>query len=153
MNKYTSLFVLLAVIVLGAVYFAYNGSLNKAPVVAENTNGTRAPVVATVTSISIANVTSPASAVLAGAKNITWQTSNYPSGVGVNINLLKKVSDSPREFVNVRTIAKDTPNDGQESWTPKTGETGDDLYIEITCSSTYQFNAGCKLGGDVLKVN
>ncbi|OGI57432.1 hypothetical protein A3B85_01100 [Candidatus Nomurabacteria bacterium RIFCSPHIGHO2_02_FULL_37_13] len=141
MNKNTYI-VLLIIIILGIVFWVYY--LPKK----ETITGT-----ATVSTLSIADDTSTASAVLAGAKTVIWQTSNYPTNTGVNINLIRKTSDSPRQFEIVRTIAVDTANDGQETWTPQAGENLDDLYIEVTCSNTYQFKAGCQLSGDALKVN
>lgn len=95
-----------------------------------------------------------ASVILANNKVITWQTSGYPANVGVNINLLKKISGSTSTtYTLVRTIAKDTTNDGQEDWTPQSGEKGSDLYIEVTCSSTYQFKQGCQLSGAPVRAN
>jgi hypothetical protein len=102
------------------------------------------------------NTPSAVAAVLSGIsaqKTITWQTVNYPKNVGVNINLLRKISDSPRTLVLVRRIAIETPNDGQEVWLPQVGETGDNLYVEVTCSRTYQFRAGCHFSSDPVKVN
>lgn len=97
--------------------------------------------------------TNTASIILSKEKVVKWQTSNYPNGVGVNINLLKKVSSSPDSFVFVRNIIKDTPNDGVETWMPSNTDTGGDLYVEVVCSGTYQFKTGCKLGGSPVKVN
>jgi hypothetical protein len=108
---------------------------------------------ATVSTLSISGVTSPASAVLAGTKNIHWKTDNYPSRAGVNINLIRKISDSPKEFSFVRSIKTDTPNDGEDFWVPQNGENADDLYIEVTCSNTYEFKAGCSLSTDPIKAN
>lgn len=110
---------------------------------------------ATISVKSISNSSSGfASVILANNKVIAWQTSGYPANVGVNINLLKKISDSTATtYTLVRTIAKDTANDGQENWTPQLGESGGDLYIEVTCSSTYQFKQGCQLSGAPVRVN
>jgi len=147
MNKNTYI-VLLVIIVLGVIFFAYRSSL-KEEVSPTNpvTNG------ATVSTLSIINVTSPALAVLAGAKIISWQTANYPTDVGVNINLIRKTSDSPRQFTLVRTLTTDTPDDGEELWTPQKGENTSDLYVEVTCSSSYEFKAGCSLASEPIKVN
>lgn len=86
-------------------------------------------------------------------KTIRWQTQNYPQGAGVNINLLRKTSESPVAWEFVRTIAVDTANDNQESWLPLPGENTGDVYIEVTCSNTYKFKGGCKLGGGPIKVD
>ncbi len=142
MNK-TGYIVLLVVVVLGLVYWLYNG--NKQEVSTD--------VEATVLTQSVVNASGPASAVLAGAKTVNWQTNNYPSEVGVNINLLRKVSDSPNQFALVRTIVAETPNDGQETWIPGAGENTSDLYVEVTCSSAHQFKAGCSLTDGAVKVN
>jgi len=107
--------------------------------------------------VSITSVTKSssglASIILANERLINWQTSNYPSGVGVDINLIRKTSNTPESFSLVRKIAVNTPNDGQEKWTPQSGEIGDDMYIEVVCSSTYKFTEGCQLGGKPIKVN
>lgn len=108
----------------------------------------------TLGSVSMTNTnTGTASAVLAGQRTITWQSANYPANVGVNINLLRKVSANPAQYSLVRVIAKDTPNDGAESWTPLAGETGSDMYIEVTCSTTNKFPNGCKLGNNIIPAN
>ncbi len=108
---------------------------------------------ATISTLSVSNVTSSALAVLAGTKTVNWKTSNYPSDAGVNISLIRKISDSPREFTLVRTLEMDTPNDGEEAWTPQAGENTDNLFIEVTCSSIYQFSLGCSLSSDPIKIN
>lgn len=87
-----------------------------------------------------------AAVIFSGSRIIRWQTSTYPGGVGVDINLLRKVSNSPTTFTLVRQIAKDTPNTGKKTWIPSAGETGNDLYIEVTCTNTYQFKQGCQAG-------
>src|SRR3989338_4233180 len=76
-----------------------------------------------------------------------------PTDVGVNINLIRKISDSPNQFVIVRAITTDTPNDGQETWIPQDGENTSDLYVEVTCLNTYQFTAGCSIFDGAVKVN
>jgi len=146
MNKNRYIFVSLVVIVLVIVFFALRPSQKK-----EEVSPTSS--VATVSTLSITDVTSPASAVLAGAKNINWQTANYPANAGVNINLIRKISDSPREFTLVRTLETDTANDGQETWIPQNGENTNNLYVEVTCSNNYQFQAGCSLSSEPIKVN
>jgi peptidoglycan hydrolase-like protein with peptidoglycan-binding domain len=118
------------------------------------TQGASAKPTATISSVSVESSNSgAATALLSNEKIIKWRTSGYPAGVGVNINLIKKVSDSPKAYKLVRVIAVDTSNDGQENWTPTSTETGSDLYIEITCSSTYHFTQGCRVTGDPIKVN
>ncbi len=80
-----------------------------------------------------------------GSKEVKWETSGYPKGVGVNINLIKKVSSDPDEYVLVRKIAEDTSNDGKYRWFPSKDETGDDYFIEVTCIESHQFNGGCQI--------
>ncbi len=109
---------------------------------------------ASVSAVSVRNTTgSTASVFLANSKNITWQTSDYPANAGVNINLLRKTNDNPQTFVLVRSIVKDTANDGTETWIPQNGETSGDLYIEVTCSNTYNFVGGCQLSGQPARAN
>lgn len=98
------------------------------------------------------DTTGTAAVLLSNQKIVTWRTVGYPSSIGVNINLLRKVSDSPKVLVLVRRLATDTPNDGSEIWVPQAGETGDNIYVEVTCSSTFQFRAGCQMSGDPVKV-
>ncbi len=105
-------------------------------------------------SVSDLNTDLTAAATLSGGKVVTWKTSDYPKDAGVNINLIRKTGDSPVTYVLVRTIAEDTPNDGEEKWTLNQGENTNDLYLEITCSTTYQFQNGCKISsGEPIKVN
>lgn len=94
-----------------------------------------------------------ATAFLSNYKIVTWKTANYPQNIGVNINLLRKVSDSPQAFVLIRNIAHNTLNDGSETWIPESDEKSDNVYIEITCSNTYSFKNGCKLSNNLAKVN
>jgi cytoskeletal protein RodZ len=79
-------------------------------------------------------------------KVITWSAEAYPKGVGVNINLLRKASDSPLSYSLVRQIALNSENDGQESWTPAANEKSGDMYVEVTCSTDYGFVKGCITG-------
>jgi peptidoglycan hydrolase-like protein with peptidoglycan-binding domain len=116
-------------------------NLPKASVVAQSVTGSAQP------GISLANT------VQSGNMTIRWQTTNYPALAGVNINLLRKVSSSPKSFAFVRTLAKDTVNDGEESWVPQSSENTNDLYVEVTCSNTYKFPSGCQFGSDPIKVN
>ncbi|MEQ1500166.1 MAG: peptidoglycan-binding domain-containing protein [Parcubacteria group bacterium] len=90
---------------------------------------------------------------LANSRTITWQTTNYPANAGVNINLVRKTSQSPRTFSIVRSISVDTTNDGQETWIPRSGDLTGDVYIEVTCSNSYKFQGGCQLDGEPMKVN
>src|SRR3989344_4133743 len=78
---------------------------------------------------------------------IRWTSSNYPTGKGVNINLLRQVSGNPNRFELVKIIKKDTPNDGNEVWTPSAGDTGNNLVIQVSCSSSVVFPDGCSSGG------
>ena len=91
-------------------------------------------------------VISPASgtAIQAGvSQTIRWTSSDYPAGVGVNINLLRQVSNNPSKFEFVKAIKKETPNDGQEVWTPVVGDNGNNLVIQVSCSSSFVFPEGC----------
>lgn len=94
-----------------------------------------------------------ASVVAYNTKEVNWETKDYPAGAGVNINLLRKVSDNPVGYVLVRQIAKDTPNDGSEILTidSKDGEK-DSLYMEVTCSTTYSYQGECRFSGKTVKV-
>jgi hypothetical protein len=144
MNKIKYIVVFLVVIILGVVFLTYHSVKNE-KYSAVNPS--------TVSTLSIINDTSTASAILAGAKDVSWQTTNYPEDAGVNINLIKKTSDLPRQFVLVRVLATNTQNDGKETWVPQNGENSNDLYVEVVCSSAYQFSAGCNLLTDPIKVN
>ncbi|HEY0220917.1 MAG TPA: hypothetical protein VGC58_01710 [Candidatus Paceibacterota bacterium] len=140
-------------IVIGLGYFVYFRQTTEVVVQATPTP-TQQTGNATVATLSVSgSVSGSASALLAGEKTISWKTSNYPSNAGVNINLLKKVSDSPRQFTLVRVLAKDTANDGSEKWIPQSGETGSDMYVEVTCSTTYAFNSGCTLSTEPTQIN
>lgn len=94
-----------------------------------------------------------ASAVLSNSKTVTWQTGNYPTTAGVDINLLRKTSDSPTTFVLIRVLAENTVNDGREMWVPRSGEVSGDVYLEVVCSNTEQFKSGCRPSAQPTKVN
>lgn len=76
-------------------------------------------------------------------QTIRWTSSDYPAKAGVNINLLRQVSTNPSKFEFVKTIKKDTPNDGQEVWTPAVGDNGNNLVIQASCSQSFVFPDGC----------
>ena len=108
--------------------------------------------VATVAIQSVSNDGLPASAVLAGAKTITWQSNNYPSSVGVDINLLQKVSDSPASYTLVSKIAQNISNSGTYIWTPTSSETGTSLYVEVTCATGNAVTAGCQVASQPVQI-
>lgn len=128
----------LAAIALLAVVGAVATSPAKAPVTDV------ASTEATVAIKSVALADSLAAAGSRGARVITWETTGYPAGLGVNVNLIRKTSESPAAYELVRAIAVNEENDGQLIWTPQDGEEGSDLYIEITCSSTVG-DGGCRV--------
>ncbi len=98
----------------------------------------------TVSRVVVTGAPGTAAAIASSARTITWTTSNYPAGVGVNLNLLKKGTDANvSSYTLLQQIAYNTPNDGSEVWVPKAGQTGADLYIEVTCSTTHIFVNGC----------
>ncbi len=106
----------------------------------------------TIKSVSLedGSVASVASAM--STKKVTWDTASYPRNAGVNINLIRKVSDNPTSYTLVRQIAVNTPNDGTESWTPNSNETDSDLYVEVNCGTNYAFSNGCT-SSTPIKVN
>ncbi|HCE86515.1 MAG TPA: hypothetical protein DEP08_01825, partial [Candidatus Jacksonbacteria bacterium] len=79
-------------------------------------------------------------------QTIKWTSSDYPAKAGVDINLLRQVSTNPSKFEFVKTIKKDTSNDGQEVWTPSLGDTGDNFVIQVSCPTSYVFTDGCSSG-------
>ncbi len=99
---------------------------------------------ATIQMQAVLNTNNAGTAILSNAKVINWQTTNYPANIGVNINLLRKISDNPNQFVVVKNLYNDTLNDGQETWIPENGERTTDLYIEVVCLTTFNFKNGCK---------
>lgn len=103
--------------------------------------------------ISNVAVTSPntASAGQAGTKVIRWSTEKFPANGLVTINLLGKTSSQPSSFVLIRTIAEDTANDGEYSWTPIAGEKN--TYIEVICSKKTEFANGCQVSGQPVKAD
>ncbi len=94
-----------------------------------------------------------AGAALSGAVIITWQTADYPQNAGVNINLLKKISASPVSYELVDKIATDAPNTGSFNWIPGPGETGKNLFVQVTCGAVSQLSAECQTTSKPLPVN
>lgn len=137
---------LIVVVVLALFFYFKPAPIDNAPLDSTAT--------VSIESVSNSNDDLTAAAALSGSKTVTWKTSGYPTDAGVNINLIRKTSDSPITYSLVRTIAQDTPNDGKEQWNLGAGENTGDLYIEITCSTTYQFQNGCQItSGGPIKLN
>jgi hypothetical protein len=82
------------------------------------------------------------------AHTILWSTENFPVDGLVNINLIKKTSDSPAEYEFVREILTNIPNSGSATWTPSRSDIGNDLMIEIGCSTATDYPNGCVSGVD-----
>lgn len=101
------------------------------------------PAFAKTANLSIISPLSGVSIEAGVSQTIRWTSSDYPAGVGVNINLLRQVSTNPSKFEFVKTIKKDTPNDGQEVWTPSAGDKGTNLVIQVSCSQSFVFADGC----------
>lgn len=116
--------------------------------------GQTSAALATISNVSVTQTNSLAgAAVLASSKTVTWQTNNFPTGSGVDINLIRKTSDSPKTYNLIRTVVKNSPNDGKEVWTLQNGEISNDVYLEVVCSTAYQLNSGCKQLEAPAKVN
>ena len=79
-------------------------------------------------------------------QTVKWTSSDYPTGAGVNINLLRQVSTNPNKFEFVKVIKKDTQNDDQEIWIPAIGDNGNNLVIQVSCSQSFVFPEGCASG-------
>lgn len=102
---------------------------------------------------SITAASNVASPFFISAKNIQWNTANYSAYVGVNINLLRRISDSPVQYQLVRQIASNTPNDGIHLWIPQVSDLYGNLFIEVTCSTTTTHPQGCFVTTMPLKAN
>jgi hypothetical protein len=156
-NTYIAFLVL--VIALGFGYFKYFRPIpTDSPVVVNpspsgEVGGTAQNTNTSVATLAVSGSVNAAGVVLSNEKTITWRTTGYPTDAGVNINILKKTSSNPSSYTLVRTLAKDTANDGTEKWTPKSNETGNDIYVEVTCSTTYAFSGGCTLSSEPMKAN
>lgn len=87
----------------------------------------------------------------ANGRVITWATSGFKVGEPVDINLIRKTSDSPVAYELVRKIADNTKNDGKYTWAPKEGELETGLFIEVTCSGK-ESTAGCEVETSPLSV-
>lgn len=95
------------------------------------------------------NITSPLNGVsieVGVPQTIKWTSSDYPTGAGVNINLLRQVSINPNKFEFVKTIKTDTKNDGEEIWIPVIGDNGNNFVIQVSCSRSFVFPEGCASG-------
>lgn len=79
-------------------------------------------------------------------QTIRWMSSDYPTGTGVNINLLRQISTNPNKFEFVKVIKKDTKNDGEEIWIPAIGDGGKNFVIQVSCSQSSVFPEGCVSG-------
>lgn len=134
-------------------YFGPKSRMAANSIVSAKNNVAKVPP-AQVSDVSVSKMSNQTAAVFSGeVQGVMWQTTNYPTGVGVNINLLRKVSDVPAEYMLVRQIAKDTLNDGVHTWSKiVTDGNVNDLYVEVTCSTTYAFKGECRFTGQAIKV-
>lgn len=116
------------------------------PAPANNTQSASTKPGSTIAIKSITRGNQTASVLDAVSQTITWQTSGYPTNTGVDINLIKKISDTPLSYSLVRQIATHISNTGSYTWIPKTNETGDDLYVEVVCANNADdtLPAGCE---------
>ena len=87
------------------------------------------------------------------SKTVSWEARNFPANIGVDINLLRKVSDSPISYTLVRKIVSNTNHDGSEIWTPTASEIVNDLYLEVTCASGASFTGGCQTSSQPIQAN
>lgn len=106
----------------------------------------------TVKSVTLEDGTVANVASALNTKKVIWETTSYPKNAGVNVNLIRKISDNPASYTLVRQIAVNTPNDGMESWTPNSNETDNELYVEVNCGTNYAFSNGCSASAPI-KVN
>lgn len=88
----------------------------------------------------------------ANSRTIKWITNDSSRNTKVNINLVKKVSGDPIQYDLVRTIVRNTDNDGQYAWNPFVGELGQGYYIEVTCGENYT-EGECVVSGNPIEVN
>ncbi|MEK7106177.1 MAG: hypothetical protein AAB895_02355 [Patescibacteria group bacterium] len=103
--------------------------------------------------IALKNVPNTASLGSIDAQEISWSSESYPRNTGVNINLIRKISDSPMTFELVRTLAQNTENDGSEIWVPTVEEKNSNLYIEVTCSNTENLSQACFVTSSPVKID
>ena len=85
---------------------------------------------------TLAFVNAPSGTIDAGqTQTVTW-TSNGAAPSGVSVNLIKKVSDNPAQYVLVRTVAANKSNDGSATWVPAATDVGTGLSVEVGCAPT-----------------
>jgi hypothetical protein len=153
MKKSTPLFIVLFIVIIIAIVYFIKASAPE-DVAPATVAAPQAAAVVPAATVSVLSVTKPqtASAAASNDRLINWSTAHYPAGAKVTINLIKQTSTNPVKFSFVRALATDTDNDGQEMFTPKKGETTKDLYVEVVCSGSAKFAAGCSVGGQPIKV-
>lgn len=98
----------------------------------------------------IVSVSTSADSVIKTGSNqtVSWRTSDFPENGKVNVNLIRKVTDSPASYVLVRQISSNTDNDGTEAWEANRHEVGENLLIEVTCADMRAFGNGCVANTD-----
>lgn len=138
----------IAAVVVGITTLAINYSRPVGSPAVVSDNSTLPEAVVSVLSIS---ADQSAAAGQSGARIINWKTTNFPADAKVTINLIAKTQDNPDAYEFVTNIAKNTPNDGSESWTPGEDEAGDTLYIEVVCGDDLVMKNACKTGAAPLK--
>lgn len=93
-----------------------------------------------------------AAAALGYVKSIKWNSSGFPQGATVDINLLKRSSDSPVSYDFVKKIASGYANTGEITWLYTKADMNDDYYVEVVCSTPQSFPNGCTVTASPMKV-
>lgn len=138
-NKKTilSLIIILVILVLIAGYFGFSKNSSVKDDLAKSG-------VSVSSVVNLNNNVASVSGALSRDFEIKWNSQSYPENVGVDINLLRKVADSPVSYELVKRIFVNTSNDGVEKWTSE--DAGDSLYVEVVCSQESTFVEGCVAG-------
>jgi peptidoglycan hydrolase-like protein with peptidoglycan-binding domain len=131
------------------------GDFNRATRAKANEIFTKISQAKVTANIQALGVTSPsllgASAFTDPSVKITWVTTSYPDGVGIDINLIRKINGPTDSYEFVRKIAQNTANTGEAKWIPAKGETGPTMYIELTCSTSHTFYGKCQTSSAPIK--
>ncbi len=87
------------------------------------------------------------------SKTLHWKTATYSSIPSFNVNLIKKVSDSPLSYDLVRHVGENIPNTGSFTWSSESNEVGSNFYVEVTCGSDTPVGQECHISDGLVKIN
>lgn len=125
-NRIYPVFALIAVVVLAIIVAVAHFVISN-----HSNSGSTADMTKPAT-LAMTSTASSDTASVGDLQHITWTSSNYAAAT-VAVDIIRKVSDNPTQYVLVRQVASSTANDGDAVWVPAPGDVGPNTYVQVAC--------------------